>query len=78
MDYKEILADSDIETINEREIRKQPPKPKPMCKINCHSLRFIGGSSNGRDDGEYADVYMCSICEHMGYIETFTADLRSL
>lgn len=39
-----------------------------MCQ---HVLKIIGGSSNGRVDGQLASVYMCQKCKKYGYAEDF-------
>ena len=42
-----------------------------MDKNIIHNLKFIGGSLNGRKDNMLAPVYICKICDRMGYIEEF-------
>ncbi len=52
-------------------------KEKPICN-NSHELKSIGGSMNGRKDGNYATVFMCVNCERYGYSEDFKNNFENI
>ncbi len=69
MNYSYIFQKiTEKQPVIKKPVIKKPVIKKPTC---IHKLKSIGGSMNGRSDGKYASVYICSKCNRMGYIEDF-------
>lgn len=70
-DYQKILSN----------VKYTPEKrslgTKPISCNNSHVLKCIGGSCNGRKDGDYGLVYRCLNCERFGYLEDFENNFKN-